>query len=196
MHNHHFHNNHNRGPFTNISSSLTVDFIQRAGWANGWVTLHPIMKVITLRVRMSCRCDDNFTTNYAPSRSSPSHTVDVEDFTAVRAEVCYPHPSYWIKLCLVFNKLSFKNVIADFFWLSASIYSEWNCSCWWMSNSRWKKKKMEFWSQHSPHAHRLSNQPALSRNLKWLHTDFSTFTQGPHRPHDGVHAAYCIWNHS
>lgn len=90
---------------------------------------------------MSCRCDDNFTTNYAPSRSSPSHTVDVEDFTAVGAEVCYPHPSYWIKLCLVFNKLSFKNVIADFFWLSASIYSEWNCSCWWMSNSRWKKKK-------------------------------------------------------
>lgn len=59
-------------------------------------------------VRMSCRCDDAFTTSCSPS--SPSHNVaqdEVDDFTAFRAELCYPHCSYWIEMS---SLMSFKYI--------------------------------------------------------------------------------------
>lgn len=71
---------------------------------------------------MSRRCDDNFTSNYTPSHSSPfdkAATDEVEDFTPVRAELCCSHPSFFafrqIELCLLFHNLSFNNCFSEGF---------------------------------------------------------------------------------
>ncbi len=114
---------------------------------------------------MSCRCDDNFTTNYAPSHSSPFDNValdEVEDFTHVRAELSCTHSSYLtfrqIELRLLFNKLSFNDFITECLWIYASIYS--GCNCWTglslMDEQLKVGEKKEFWSQCSPRAHKLS----------------------------------------
>lgn len=122
VHNNHFHNNHNRGLLQIIIPLVWhCDAVLRL--SN--LPSHHEGYRFSNYVRMSCRCDDNFTTNYASSHSSPFHNVvldEAEDFTAATVELCHPHPSYWIQLCPVFNKLSFKNVITDFISTSSSIY--------------------------------------------------------------------------
>lgn len=172
-------------------------FIRQAGLGCKWLgnlASHREGYHFPSSVRMSCRCDDNFTTNYAPSHSSPLDNValdEVEDFTPVRAELSCPHSSYLtlrqIELYPLFNKLSFNDFITECFWIYASIYSDETTgqgSCWWMSDSRWEKKA--FRSQCSPRPHRLST---CQHSAETSSDCIQTLTQS-HKDHTALMIVY------
>lgn len=142
---------------------------------------------------MSCRCNDNFMTNYALLPLTTvwqCHTIWIWRFQSGQSWALLP----WY---LTFRQteqqhLQNKLVLQFYHWMLQiwivrskvcclrwfySLYSKWNC---WTGLKLMDEQLVVRKGILKPVQSLCSqavNLPALSRNLKWLHTDFNTVTQ-------------------